>query len=110
MKQMNKEEFEELLNNTDKPVLVDFWAEWCAPCQMIKPTLNNLSTDEELKNKIEFVGIDVEHNNELAAKYAITSIPSVLLIHPEKGKIMESIGLVQEETLKTKIKDALENA
>lgn len=109
MKQVNTEEFKELLDNSDKPLLVDFWADWCAPCRMIKPILEDLSNDEELKEKIEFIGVDVEHNNQLAAQYAITSIPSVLLIHPDKGKIMESIGLVQKDALKEKIKDALEN-
>lgn len=107
MKEMNAKEFNEMLENNEKPVLVDFWAEWCAPCQMIKPILEKLSVDKDLKEKIDFVSIDVESNNELASKYGVRAIPTLLLIHPKNGVLLESVGFLDEERLKTKINDAL---
>lgn len=107
MKELNAKEFDEMLETTEKPVLVDFWAEWCAPCQMIKPILEKLSLDKDLKEKIDFVSIDVESNDELASKYDVRAIPTLLLIHPKNGILLESVGLLDEGRLKAKINDAL---
>ena len=60
------------------PVLVDFWAEWCGPCKMIGPILEELS--EELNEKIRIFKIDVDNNNQTAMKYSIRSIPTLMII------------------------------
>ena len=70
-----------------KPVLVDFWAEWCAPCRMMAPTFERLA--EAFGNDISFAKVDVDELPELAVQYCIRSIPTLLLLH--KGKVLEQI-------------------
>ncbi len=68
--------FEEVVMKSDKPVLVDFWAEWCGPCRMIAPIVSELHTEYEGKAVIGKV--DVDANPEICAKYGIRNIPTVL--------------------------------
>lgn len=80
--------------DSDKPVLVDFWAAWCQPCKMLAPTMDQLATDYAGKAKVGKVNID--ENPETAAAYGIRSIPSVLVFH--KGKVAEQlVGLLPKE-------------
>ncbi len=60
---------------SDKPVVVDFWAEWCGPCRMVSPILEELSTEHG--DKISFVKLNVDENPQIAASYRITSIPTL---------------------------------
>ena len=64
--------------SSDIPVLVDFWAEWCGPCKMIGPILEELEI--EMGEKIKIVKVDVDSNNQTAMKYAIRSIPTLIII------------------------------
>lgn len=68
--------FEEVVLNSDKPVLVDFWAEWCGPCRMVGPVVEELSIDYEGKAVVGKVNVD--HNPGVSAKYGIRNIPTVL--------------------------------
>ena len=76
--------FEELVLNSDKPVLVDFWAEWCGPCRMVGPIIDELSTEYEGKAVIGKV--DVDANQEFAAKYGVRNIPTVLVF--QNGEVV----------------------
>lgn len=69
--------FEDLIRTHNKPILVDFWAEWCAPCKIIAPELVKLS--QELKDKLTIVKINVDEKPHLAQKYGISGIPTLVL-------------------------------
>tara|TARA_B100000686_G_C16606201_1_gene871307 strand:+ start:197 stop:517 length:321 start_codon:yes stop_codon:yes gene_type:complete len=74
----NDKDFEKDVKESNLPVLIDFWAEWCGPCKMIGPILEDLA--EELDEKIKIVKIDVDNNNQTAMKYSIRSIPTLIII------------------------------
>lgn len=69
--------FEQEVLNSDKPVLVDFWAEWCAPCKSIAPLLENIADDQA--DSLKVAKIDVDHQGELAVKFSIRSIPTLMI-------------------------------
>jgi len=69
--------FEETVLNSDKPVVVDFWAAWCGPCRMVGPIIDEISNDYEGKAVVGKV--DVDANQEFAAKYGVRNIPTVLI-------------------------------
>ena len=85
---ITKATFQEEVLNSDKPVLLDFWASWCGPCRMIGPVLDEIA--EERKD-IKVCKVNVDDEPELAAQYQIVSIPTVLVI--KEGKITnKSLG------------------
>ena len=67
--------FTEQVLQSDKPVVVDFWAEWCGPCRMVSPILEELSNEHG--DKVSFVKLDVDENPQTAASYRVTSIPTL---------------------------------
>ena len=69
--------FDEKVLKADKPVVVDFWAEWCGPCKMIAPSLEELS--EEMSDKVTIAKVNMDENPDLAAKYGVRSIPTLLM-------------------------------
>lgn len=91
--------FDEIIN-TDKPVLVDFWAEWCGPCKMIGPVVEELANDYDGKAIIGKV--DVDSNPATSAKFGIRSIPTLLVL--KHGKIVEKqVGAVPKSVLSQKL-------
>lgn len=95
--------FEELVMNSDKPVLLDFWAVWCGPCRMIGPIVEEMSTEYEGKAVIGKV--DVDNNQEVAMKYGIRNIPTVLFI--KGGEVVDKqVGAAPKQAFTTKL-DAL---
>ena len=90
--------------NSDIPVFVDFWAEWCGPCRMVGPVVEELAKDYD--GKVNFVKVNVDEANELAAKYNIFSIPTLLLLH--KGQVIaQQVGAASKEAFKNMIERAL---
>ena len=76
--QVTDSNFQDEVLSSDKPVLVDFWAEWCGPCKMIGPILEELAP--EMDGKIKIVKVDVDSNSQTAMNYAIRSIPTLIII------------------------------
>ena len=82
--ELNDSVFEEKVLKSDKPVLVDFWAEWCGPCRMVGPIIDELS--KEFEGKAVVGKIDVDANQEFAAKYGVRNIPTVLVF--QNGEVV----------------------
>lgn len=92
--------FDQEVLKSDKPTLVDFWAPWCGPCQMMGPVIDELAT--EMGDKAKVGKINVDENQEMAAKFGVMSIPSIKIF--KDGKVVkEFVGVQNKDTLKEEL-------
>tara|TARA_B100000795_G_C22370013_1_gene275733 strand:- start:79 stop:435 length:357 start_codon:yes stop_codon:yes gene_type:complete len=101
--EINDANFDELVLKSTKPVMVDFWAEWCGPCRMLGPIIEEVSKDYEGK---AVVGkLDVDSNQEFAAKFGVRNIPTVLIFN--KGELVNRQVGVSPKNVYSESLDAL---
>lgn len=92
---INKNNFEQEVLNSDKPVLVDFWASWCGPCKMIAPFIEEIANE---RSDIKVCKINVDEEPELAVKYQVMSIPTLLVIKDGK-EVKRSMGAMPKDRI-----------
>ena len=95
--ELTDENFEAEVLKSDKPVLVDFWAEWCMPCKMLGPTIDKLARD--YNGKVKVGKVDTDANRDVSMRFGISAIPTVILF--KDGKIAQKfVGLRKEQEFK----------
>lgn len=97
--EITRNNFEEEVIKSDKPVLVDFWASWCMPCKMMSKTIDEIAT--EMADRVKVCKINIDEEQELAVKYGVMSIPTFLVF--KNGKVAEMTVGVQEKENITKL-------
>ncbi len=98
--QVTDQNFETTVGASQQPVLVDFWATWCAPCKMLKPVVEELAT--EYKGRVTLAELDVDANPNTASKFGVLSIPTLILFRGGKA-VQRIVGYQQKATLRQKI-------
>ena len=102
--QLNAMNWNNIVLNSDMPVLVDFWAEWCGPCRIAGPIVEQLA--QSLEGKVKVLKLNVDQNQEIAMKYNVQSIPSLVLFKNGK-EIARTIGLSPKEKYEKFVNNAL---
>ncbi|WP_298825288.1 thioredoxin [uncultured Capnocytophaga sp.] len=93
--QITDASFDEVVLKSDKPVLVDFWATWCGPCRMLGPVIEELASEYE--GRVVVGKVDVDNNQEFAAKYGVRNIPTVLVF--KDGEVVgRQVGVAPKKT------------
>jgi len=98
--ELDNSNFESIVSSGSAPVVVDFWAPWCGPCKAIAPILEELA--DELGDAVKICKVNVDNNSEIAGKYAIRAIPTILIF--KDGAVAETVvGLTSKDDLKAKL-------
>lgn len=93
---ITKDNFEQEVLHSDKPVLIDFWANWCGPCRMLSPVISEIA--EENKDKVKVCKVNVDNESELASMFRVMSIPMLVVI--KNGKVVNSaVGVRPKEQI-----------
>ena len=92
--------FNELIQQSEIPVVVDFWADWCGPCKMVSPALEKLA--QEFKGKLMVIKINVDKKPQISARYQVQSIPTIMMFHKGSQK-MRLVGALPYESIKQEV-------
>lgn len=103
VKDLKTNEFKEKVLNSNKPVLVDFWAAWCGPCRMLSPAVDSVS---EQVTGADFYKINVDEEPELAREFSIMSIPT-LIVFKNGGIFDQSVGVIPEASIRELVERAI---
>ena len=98
------EKFSEDVLEAELPVLVDFWADWCAPCKMLAPVINEIASENE--DKLKVVKIDVDDNRDTASEYGVMSIPTLILFK-DGEPVNRLVGFSSKDDLMEELQDYL---
>jgi len=93
--EITKDNFEEIVLNGEKPVLVDFWAPWCGPCRMLGPVVEEFAQEQ---GEVSVAKLNVDDNAELAAKFRVMTIPTLILFKNGK-EVNKTVGLISKEDI-----------
>ena len=104
MLEFTDDEFDTQVVNSEVPTMVDFWADWCAPCKMIAPIVEELAG--EFDGKIKFTKLDVDSNPKSASSYGIRGIPAMLIFN-EGEPVDQVVGAVSKSVLKKRLEQAI---
>jgi len=102
VKEFTDSNFETEVLGSDKPVLVDFWAEWCMPCKILAPTIDDVADDHA--DSLKVGKVDTDANREISVKYGISAIPTVIIF--KGGEIAKKfVGLTKKEDIETALSE-----
>lgn len=104
VKELTLNNFEEEVINSDLPVIIDFYADWCGPCQMMSPLFDKISGDYE--GKLKFLKLDTQSESGLAMKFGIQGIPAFVVVNDSK-EVGRIIGYMSEDQFRSRIDDLL---
>lgn len=105
VKPVNSDNFNAEVLQNDKPVLVDFYAEWCGPCKMLAPIIDDLS-NEAIKEKVNFAKLNIDASEDIAALYGVMSVPTLVLFKNGKEQ-MRMVGVRPKDAIASAIEDVL---
>lgn len=104
IKEVSSTDFDSEVIDATLPVLVDFWADWCMPCKMLSPIVEEIAI--ELRDRLKVVKVDVDENPDIATRYGIQAIPTLLVF--KDGKIVtEIVGYVSKKALLNKLEEVI---
>ncbi|MBR2785283.1 MAG: thioredoxin [Clostridia bacterium] len=107
IKEITEDQFEELVLNADKPVLVDFYADWCGPCKVLSPTIEELAQDKKYSDKYYFYKVNVDSAFNISERYSIQYIPTII-VFKDGTEITRSSGVVEKDYIVDMLKQGLE--
>lgn len=102
--EVSDSEFEQEVLNSKEPVVIDFWAEWCGPCKMLAPVMNQLA--EEMQGKVKIVKMDIDQNPETPSNLGVRGIPT-LMIFKDGKQVASKVGASPKNTLEAWINESI---